>query len=264
MPFVQANGVKIYYELHGQGEPLVLIAGLGCDHTLWSEVIDSLSRQFQILIFDNRAVGQSEGYGHPFSIQELAEDTAALMTVVGFQKAHVLGHSMGGAIAQYMALNYAERVQKLMICCSASRFGLLAHIVLNTAVKFMQANVPIDLCIENMLPWVFSGDYLADAKKRKSAMDRMLNNPHPQLLDGFVNQVASAMAFDVVSRLSEIRLPTMVMATEQDILTPIEDARLTASGIKDARLVIIRDSGHSVMLEKPQEFVKEIVSFLAV
>ena len=126
MPNINANGINIEYDIHGSGNPLVLISGLGYDRWMWHKMIPHLATYFQVIAFDNRGVGGTDKPKGPYSARLLADDTAALLQALGIEKTAVLGHSMGGFIAQSLALNYPQLIDKLIL--SATNFGGPNHI----------------------------------------------------------------------------------------------------------------------------------------
>src|SRR5258708_4769767 len=106
MPFFKANGATIYYELHGEGPPLILIAGYTCDHSFWKPVLRDLAKNFTVLIYDNRGVGQTHDAGGKLSAKLLADDVMAVAAALKFKAPHIVGHSMGGTIAISIAAEY--------------------------------------------------------------------------------------------------------------------------------------------------------------
>lgn len=121
MPTVNANNIAIYYEIHGAGEPLMLISGLNSDHTLYRGIVPQLAERYQVIVFDNRGVGQTEKPDIPYSIEMMAEDTAGLLSVLGIERAHILGASMGGRIAVALALQHPELVESLILVSTGVR-----------------------------------------------------------------------------------------------------------------------------------------------
>src|SRR5262249_27179235 len=121
MPKVQANGIDIFYEVRGTGDPLLLIAGFACDHTIWSQVVPAIGAHYRVVVCDNRGVGRTSSPDAATSIRQMAEDAAGLLDAIGLGPAHVAGHSMGGLIAQELVLAHPEQVQSLMILSSCAR-----------------------------------------------------------------------------------------------------------------------------------------------
>jgi pimeloyl-ACP methyl ester carboxylesterase len=115
MPTTKANGIELYYEVHGEGPPLLLIMGLGANATAWYRQIPVLSERYRVIAFDNRGAGRSEKPLEPYSIPQMADDAAALMDTLGISTSHVFGMSLGGMIAQEYALRHPERVQALVL-----------------------------------------------------------------------------------------------------------------------------------------------------
>ena len=120
MPKVKVNGIDIYYEEHGSGEPVVMIGGLGADTTLWSKQVPAFSERFRVVVFDNRGSGQSDKPDEPYSIPMFAADTVGLMQALGIERAHVVGASLGGLVAQELVLTHPEMVDRLVLVCTTS------------------------------------------------------------------------------------------------------------------------------------------------
>ena len=118
MPRVQANGIEIFYEEQGAGQPLLLIAGFACDHANWAKMIPLLASRYRVIVFDNRGVGQTSAPDSLYSIRQMAEDAAGVSDAMGLSRVHVAGHSMGGQIAQELALAHPERVGTLTLLSS--------------------------------------------------------------------------------------------------------------------------------------------------
>src|SRR5947207_3139197 len=121
MPTVRVNGVRLFYESSGTGEPLLLIPGFACDHSIWGKVAPLLSAKHRVVSFDNRGMGESSGLEGPCSIREMADDLARLLDELGIKRADVAGHSMGGMIAQELVLAYPDRVRSLLLLASAAK-----------------------------------------------------------------------------------------------------------------------------------------------
>jgi pimeloyl-ACP methyl ester carboxylesterase len=121
MPTTSVNGIKLYYEVHGKGKPFILIQGLGGGHQAWFLQVQALKKHFRVITFDNRGTGRSKQLsGEPYTIKTMADDVIGLMDDLGFDKAHILGLSLGGMIAQEIAISYPHRVDKIILCNTLS------------------------------------------------------------------------------------------------------------------------------------------------
>ncbi len=259
MPLIPVNGTRLYYELLGKGSPLVLIAGLACDHGMWAEVLDVLTQHYSVLIFDNRASGQSEFSGKPFSIQDMAEDLSCLMEKLSISSAYLLGHSMGGAIAMSLALSHPEKVKKMAVLCSSACFSERVKKMFQTQVRLLELATPIDVCMDSVFPWLFSNEYLSQSENVEKEKQRFLRNPHPQSKEAYAMQVQALLNYDLGFRVSKIQTPTLLLAAEEDLIAPPESMKKLHSEIPNSEFKLITQAGHCVIYEKPEIFVKEIM-----
>lgn len=263
MPTVLANGVRLYYETQGTGMPLVLIAGLGVGHWIWYKQVPAFSRHFRTITFDNRGIGASELGEAPFTIRTLAEDAAALLRALGIERAHVLGASMGGFIAQELALAYPEIVARLILVCTS--FGGPNHV--SAAPEILQAFLsPEGLNTEERvragLPIAFTPRFLSEHPDDvEDLVQRRL--AHPVSEQTFLAQIQAVMGFNVEDRVSAIRAPTLVITGDADVLIPPENSRRLAARIPNAHLQIIEGAGHAVFIEQADVFNRVVLEFLS-
>lgn len=257
---VFVNGVNLYYELVGKGPPLVLIAGFTCDTLLWNPILRELTQHFQVLMFDNRGAGQSDSPDTSYTIETMAEDAVGLIDRLGFQKTHVLGHSMGGCIAQTIAVRYPNKIAKLALSNSLISLNPVSVLAQHFFLYLREKEIPQEKLLKGIFPWLFSSDFLRDPKKVEELVAASLLNPHPQGFIGFKRQLEALTAFDSSSWFHHILLPTLVINGEEDILCPRDSIRL-AEGISTAQLVNFPKMGHLPLIENPSLFLKVIVDF---
>jgi pimeloyl-ACP methyl ester carboxylesterase len=261
MPVVKANDINLYYEVHGQGFPLVLIAGIGYHSGCWFSVLPHFSRELQVVVFDNRGVGRSDEPVMDYSIEMFADDTAGLLRAIGITRAHVLGRSMGGAIAQQMALRHPEMVEKLVLVSTLSEtspFGLLVlDVWQQVGLKAGMDVLHKLLVMESLSPRFFG--------QRPEVVDEILHRggEHPQPAEAFVRQAGAVARHNATPLLHRIKAPTLVLAGEKDIPTPVGASKLLASRIPNARFRVVPRVGHGFMWEDPEGFCREVLSFLA-
>ena len=207
MPATRVNDINIYYEVHGEGEPLVLIGGLAndiTDYTDHTKIIPELSRNHRVIAFDNRGVGRTDKPDIPYSIELMAEDTAGLLDALGVGKAHVLGISLGGRIALELTLRHPNMVSKLILVSTGPR-----------VVKSWRRHAVFDVL--QRLPF-FKGRY-------------------PQPYYAFTRQVEASSSYDCTDRLSEIQAPTLIMHGKKDRSAPYELAEETHQRIRGSEVM---------------------------
>ena len=197
MPIQKVNDISLYYESHGQGEPIILIGGLTADHNVWKSAVRVLSKDYRVIIFDNRGAGQSSAPDSPYTSKLMAEDTVALMHALDINSAHIIGHSMGGCVAQQIAINHPEVIKKLVIACSRAQRSSLADMVLSMRRKLMDEGVSDLTLAEYMMPFLFTENFLKNTGNVKGFIQWTLQNPHPQTPIGFKQQLHAVITHDI-------------------------------------------------------------------
>lgn len=226
MPTVTIDGLRMYYEMSGSGRPLVLIAGLGIDLSECGALVDAFASRYRVLVFDNRGAGRTDKPNEPYTLPQMAEDTAGLMRALGIERAHVVGMSMGGRIALELALADPGLVRSLTLVSTSAR---------------VQRRWPIGLL--GLVSLVFRGHY-------------------PQPRYAFRRQRDASDQYDRTAELSELRVPTLVVHGRRDRIVPYRLAEDMAASIPGARLELVQ-GGHLYPLSKSASFVEQVASFTA-
>lgn len=257
---IRLNGTELYYEIYGQGEPLIMIQGCGGNITLWEPLIESLSQHFQLILFDNRGMGRSQITPGDYTIQLLAEDTAALMNHLEIRAAHILGWSMGGMVAQELAVTYPALVNKLIIVASASRFPDRSAFIFRAFLEMLQHGE-----YESLARWhmslCFSNAFFSNADVVSTTFKSFIISQYPPMLEGLTSQVAALVSYDRRGQLQDIHAPTLVLGAEEDGFFPTHVIHETAADIQGAKAQILPGS-HLFYLEYPNDFSRDVVSFL--
>jgi len=263
MPMANVNGINIDYKVEGQGEPLIMISGLSLDKSSWRFQIGSFKKYYRTITFDNRGSGKSDKPAGPYTIKMMADDTIGLMDHLNIEKAHVLGVSMGGMIAQELAINHPERVNKLVLGCTFARrdetSGFSSEI--NKATEAYErssrdkasqrrlASVVIDLTINKWSYRVFIVPLMKIAFRFSSQK-------------GVAEQLEAVSAHDAADRLGMIKASTLVITgTEDRAIKPIS-SEVIASLVPNAKLVKVLGGGHGFTMEMRGEFNREVLNFL--
>jgi pimeloyl-ACP methyl ester carboxylesterase len=251
---------RLAYDVEGSGEPLLLIQGLGYGRGGWGPAPSLLALRFQVVTLDNRGFGDSEVTEGPYSTAQLAQDAVAVLDAAGIERAHVIGISLGGMIAQELAFAAPERVRKLVLC-STTPGGPDSVPMPQQTVALMGRQPKIDpreamqLFVKNALsPEPPSG--LVD----EIVAYRMANPPNPA---GWYAQASAGAAHDALARLGDIRAPTLVVHGTADNVVDAGNAPLIANAIPDARLEVFDGVGHLLPWERPEQFVSLVEEFLA-
>lgn len=252
----------MYYEIHGQGFPLVLIAGYGCGSWLWFKQLPHFSKTFQTIVFDNRGVGKTDKPDDAYSIRMFADDTTGLLKHLNVDKCHVLGISMGGMIAQQLALLYPELVEKLILCSTTSGGQNSIPIPVDTLrILASSARLPREEGLRRNMATAFSPEYVRNNPKVfDTVISHLLSNPQP--LYANQRQFHALVEFDDEKRLNEISSPTLICAGDKDGVIPTENSRLLHERIDGSELIIFKGSGHLVIIERAEELNTKITEFL--
>jgi 3-oxoadipate enol-lactonase len=262
---VHANGQELFFEIHGEGPPLVLVMGIGYDATLWTLAqVPALSQTFQVVIFDNRDVGRSSNAAGPYSIADMADDVAALMDALDIRRAHLLGLSMGGMIAQEFALRHAGRLHRLVLSGCGAAPARSAFDPVRTWNWVKAADPTGEVFAGQQFTWLFSHAFLRNKEGVQQTLDLLTSNPHPVSPEAYNRQAQAYLAHDALDRLGDLTSPTLVIVGEQDLLTPPWICREVADRIPGSQFEIIRGDGssHLVPIERPDEFNRLVTRFL--
>src|SRR4030042_4937752 len=262
MPRQKVNDIEIYYELHGQGEPLVLIMGLRRNIEWWYHQIPTLSKHFKVLAFDNRGAGRSGKPKMDCSIRLFADDTAGLIESLGMKKAHIFGLSMGGYIAQELAINYPHIVKSLILACTGPG-GERAVLMSPERLKKFTANEGLspEKILQKDMDIYFSDKFISGhTEKITEFIEISLRYYQPP--DAFMRQFAACLKHDTAKRLQSITVPMLIMSGDDDLLVPPENSRILKEFIPHAELNFFRGKRPCFFIEEARQFKRKVISFL--
>lgn len=263
MPRVTVGDISMYYVEAGAGEPVLLIMGFGGDHLAWGLQMPALAERYRTVAFDNRGVGQSSTPDLPYTTAMMADDAAGLLDTLGIESAHVVSVSMGGMIAQELALRHPGRVRTLQLHATYAR-GDRYMTALSDVWRAVRTTLGREEWMRTVALWLFAPvTYNERPHIVELLVQNSLNNPHPQSLTGFLRQGDAVRTHDALDRLGDIRCPTLVTVAEHDILVPPRFAREIAARMPHAEFHMMADAGHGYMWERPDEFNRLSLDFLA-
>src|SRR6266852_4716646 len=263
MPKVQVGDLSMYYVEAGQGDPLVLIMGLGGDHLAWGFQFPAFAERYRVIAFDNRGAGQTDAPDDPYTTRMMAEDTVGLLDALGIERAHVLGVSMGGMIAQEIALGHPDRVRSLQLHCTLGRPDRYLQAQLDVGRIQRRALSREDAMRAGYL-WLFApATYDERPEFVEMILRNALANPYPMSLTGFERQCDAVQTHDALDRVAAIRCPTLISVADRDILVRPFLSRALAERIPGARFVQIEGAGHGYFWERPDAFNNMCLEFLS-
>jgi 3-oxoadipate enol-lactonase len=241
MPTVHVNDIDMYYEVHGEGEPLLMILGMGMNIASFSspQMIRQFAEYYRVIAFDNRGMGRTSKPNTPFTVATMARDTLGLMDVLGIGRVHLVGGSLGGCAAQMIAAHRPERVGGLVLHGATSRypFTIRAMVGLTARIPFLR-------------------------RQSVKMAEPIFREPYPPTEIAYLNQCRAGASFDSRSLLSRITAPTLIINMAHDQYVPPKYTRELVDGICGSRLELI-NRDHLFILKEPELVIRPALEFLS-
>lgn len=258
MPSVNADGAEIYYEVTGEGDPLVLIMGLGADSRGWAMQQHALAEHYRLVLIDNRGVGKSSSPAGPYTTRQMAADTLAVMDDADIPRARILGVSLGGAVAQELALAAPERVRSIVLGSTWAGPSDWRTRIRATQLGILHAE-GVEALVHFRVLLIFSPPLFQKAPALMEVIEKTMTETS---LEGYLQQLDAAETHDARARLSAITAPTLVLTGRRDILVPPELSTEVASLIPEASLELL-ETAHAIQLEEHERFNETVLAFFA-
>ncbi|PYM17794.1 MAG: alpha/beta hydrolase [Candidatus Rokuibacteriota bacterium] len=260
MPTVSIGDAEIYYEEAGQGEPLMLVPGLSGQGSFWSQQVEAFKRDFRVIVHDHRGAGRSTHSAIKYSVEQMADDTLRLMSALGIERAHLVGHSTGGAIGQVIALDQPGRLRSLVLSATWAGpdpyFRRLFEARKDTLLtQGIEAYLRASVLVLAPPEWVSRNDAaLAELHRAQAA-----SWPPREVV---ASRIDAIVAFDRRRRLGEVRVPTLVVVAQDDMVTPKFYSDELAKAIPGASYVVLDGGGHFVPQILPEPYNRAVGGFL--
>lgn len=261
MPRAAVGSITVFYERAGAGPAVVLVPGLGGDHFLWRHQIPHLAGRFDVIAPDTRGAGQSSAPDEPYTIALFADDLAGLLDTLGIARAHVVGASMGGFIAQEFALRHPGRLDRLVLCCTSPGGPHSVPIPPETIAVLAQRTGDPRVDLERFLA-LSTGESYRTAHPDDIEAHIAWRVAHPQPVYAYHRQLAAAASHDAMDRLQMIRAATLICHGTADRIVPSANARMLAERIPDARLRFFEGGSHQFFWEQAEAFNRLVIEFL--
>ena len=263
MPYTAAPGFRMYYEEHGNGFPLLLINGLGSDHLEWLHQLPAFESRLRVVVFDNRGTGRTDVPPGPYTTAQMADDATSLLRTLGISRAHVLGVSLGGMIAQEVALRHPDLVDGLVLGCTGPGGELSVRPSPEAMAAFALAKgEDPETEMRRMLPFLYTDACIRERPGEiEGFVRRRLDHPTPP--EGYLAQLSAAVTHDASSRLENVRARTLVITGDADRLVNWENSLRIAGRIPGAKLVVLPGAPHRLFAETADAFNLEVLRFLS-
>ena len=259
MAFVENKGAKIYWDEQGQGETVLLIMGLAYPSAMWHRIRPALAARYRTVALDNRGIGRSDVPQGPYPIALMASDAVAVLDAAGIESAHVFGVSMGGMIAQQLALQYPARVRSLILGCTAAGgpTAVRAEPEANQMLK-TRNKMTAEQAAEAAVPFIYD----SATPRERIDEDLAIRRPWFPRPEAYIAQLQGILGWESYSRLSGIAAPTLVIHGEQDRLVPPGNGKLIAELIPGAKLVTIPHASHLFLTDQTEAAHSAVLEFL--
>lgn len=262
MPILTVNNVELFYRESGAGQPVLFIQGLGIDHRGWAAVVPPLAKQFRCVSFDNRDAGQSSLVEHDYTVIDMMDDALGLLDALGIGRADVVGVSMGGVIAQEMAIRHPERVRRLVLITTYTSGDPRGAAIFEGQALLRRTLTRDEYCRATFWTVYSHQDY-----RREGFIDEMIRrtvaNELWQPQEAYERHVRAVLNVNTEDRLRQIKAPALILTGAEDILTPGRFASLLADRIPDNRLIEVEGAGHGIIWSHPDTVAHHVRSFLA-
>lgn len=273
MSFATVNGVRLFYELHGSGDPIVLIPGLGLDHFYFQYAIPELQRHFRVLAYDPRGTGESDRPPGEYSMELWADDLAKLLATLGIERAHIVGSSLGGCVAFELLRRTPSIARSLILVAAFSELDRALEINFRMRIAIIERLGMGDVIRDHVLLWTLSREFIATERggRAADALVASLARNDPKL---YVEFLKAILRFGRVlpgqeghpkptASLSSIAAPTLVIVGDRDILTPVAFSQRIVERMPHAELAVIERCGHITFIEQPEENTRLIAEFVS-
>ena len=264
MPIIQSNGIDLFYEERGSGDPLLLIMGITAPGSVWEKHVAVWEKNFRCILVDNRGVGKSSKPPGPYTTAQMADDCAGLLNILKLEKVRVVGCSMGSTIAQQLAIRHPDKIRSIVLMCPWARCDNTAKAIFQHMVDCKARLRPEEFSLYIQL-LIYSKKSWDDEQIHDSLLEDRKNaslDTNPQPLIGLEGQAAACINHHVLAELGQINIPALVIDGEEDAFTPSWMTLEVAQAIPNAELHLYKNSGHAFHWENLEDFNPRVRDWL--
>ena len=261
MPLIKLNNIDMYYEQHGSGPSLILIAGFTATNDVWKPCLEKLSKHYCVTIMDNRGVGKTSQQNIEYSIELMAEDVVQLCQYLGIKKANIVGHSMGGLILQILATKYSHYIKKAIFLCSSLLQQSAYNFHLEVLNQIKNNKIKNNAFLKLFACFLFGSSFLYTKNYLDAYIKAVQKNPYPQTIEGYDGQLNALKNFNRLEKLNKINIPSQAIYAEEDIITTKKTERLLKEHNENISIKWLKNCGHIPQLECPHLLTEYIINY---
>jgi 3-oxoadipate enol-lactonase len=265
VPNINVGAISLHYDTYGEGDPLLLIMGFAMPSAAWLPMLP-LMTGFKCIYFDNRGTGESDKPAGVYTVPEMADDASGLLKELGIPRARVFGVSMGGMIAQELALRHPEQVEKLVLGCTMAGGPTAKQAAPEVVERLMLGNATMasdpDKGLDIIMPILLPTEFIAAHSELKPMLIAAMSMTPRTPAAAVMSQLAGIMQFDAYDRLPQIKCPVLIVHGDSDVLVPSANAAIIKSKLPQAEVMMIPGAGHAFQAADPAGIHQRIVSWL--
>jgi len=265
MSYAEINNEKFYYEIHGHNDsdaiPLVMIGGLACTCDVFGLCYSKFKSKRKIIVLDNRGSGRTEASFKNLTIEKMADDINNLVNYLNIEKVHVLGHSMGGLIAQYFGFKYSQKLEHLILVSTCSKTSERNKRYFSYFSKAMEEGISVETWYNLFLPMIYTENF-CNSDDFEGLIKFCIMYPYQQTAEQFKAQVEALSHFDSSYFLNKLTSKTLVISGENDFLIPTHESIKLCNAIPDSSLSVIKNVAHALTVEGVDEFLASVEQYL--
>ncbi len=257
--YAKTDDSSVYFEIYGEGKPLVLVCGLtGSVDYYWQAILPELARNFQVIVFDSRGMGKTQYTNKNFLIEGITNDIFFLLDHLGIEKVSLFGQSMGASVTQTFARKYPQRVENIILCNGFHQLNQKDRIMLEGVLSLLEEKVPVQKLFYLLMPWIFSEKFLSNTQTRNKLKEFYAHRSLSP--EGVKHQIEALLVFNSGPWLKEIDVRTLVISSKDDLMFPLSEGEFLSSKIPDALYIEI-EGGHASHVEQAPQLVSIIRDF---
>lgn len=262
MPYMNINDKKIYYKEYGKGEAIVFINGVVMSTNSWSPFIKLVTKNNKMVVVDLIDQGRTEGFENNYTIETQADVLKEVLQELNIEKAHLVGMSYGGKVALTFALKYMDRVSSLSLV-NTDAYTTNFNQQLARSWVLAAATLDGELFSSVLLTSMYSiGYFEKNMEKMKEKEQYFIKYLNKDWYERFYRTILSSKSYNIIDSIHKIKVPTLIITSDEDMTIPKGSQEILHKKIENSKWVIIKESGHAIMYEKPMEFIEEVLNFI--